>query len=45
MVFIRLMAFDWPSKNATSLINPLFSVKNQQDDNDDQFDNIVNLCL
>jgi hypothetical protein len=41
--FIRLMAFDWPPNNLTSLINPLYSVGNQQDD--DQFNNIVNLYL
>ncbi|CAF1311435.1 unnamed protein product [Adineta steineri] len=36
--FIRLMAFDWPSKDVTTLINPLYSMKSQQDD--DKFNNI-----
>jgi hypothetical protein len=35
------MAFDWPSKDATTLINPLYPVNNQRDDN--QYNNIVNL--
>jgi hypothetical protein len=37
------MAFDWSPNNVTSLIDPLYPVDNQQDD--DQFNNIVNLYL
>ena len=37
--FIRLLAFDWTSKNVTSLINPLYAGPNRA--NNDRFDNIV----
>jgi hypothetical protein len=39
--FVRLMAFDWRSKDVTSLIDPLYPVKNQLTDN--RFNNIVSL--